>query len=212
MFHHCLIAEDQTMFAEALSASLLAWQLVDRCTVATDLEQASSLVSRERFDLAVVDLLFPAGNANGLIAQAAACNPAPKIFVVTALSDPGQLRTVLTHRVDGVFVKTERFSALREGLEALLPGKAKSSLSVVEETDRIERLLSKREREVLHALGAGSTNQEIADRLRVSVRTIETHRKNISVKTGLRAGELIRAAVRYRDRDAAAIRDFPNPR
>jgi DNA-binding NarL/FixJ family response regulator len=212
MYHHCLIAEDQTMFAEALSTSLLSWRLVDRCTVATDLEHAYSLVSRERFDLAVVDLLFPTGNANGLIAQAAACDPAPKIFVVTALSDPGQLQTVLTHRVDGVFVKTERFSALRERLEGSIPGRAKPSLSVDEEAELIDELLSKREREVLHTLGAGSTNQEIAARLRVSVRTIETHRKNISHKTGLRGGELVRAAVHYRDRDAARHRDFSTPR
>jgi DNA-binding NarL/FixJ family response regulator len=200
MFNHCLVVEDQTMFAEALATSLLALRLVEQCTVATSLDRGLSLLARGKFDLLVVDLLFPVGNANDFIAEALATKPTPRIFVVTSLSDPGVLRSILVHPVDGVFSKNEFFGSLREKLEGAMPGGARRPAAMSEEIERIEKCLSKREREVLRALGSGATNQEIAGQLGISVRTVETHRKNISSKVDLRAGELIRAAVHYRDR------------
>jgi DNA-binding NarL/FixJ family response regulator len=56
--------------------------------------------------------------------------------------------------------------------------------------------LSRREREVLRLLAQGHSNQQIADRIRVSVKTVETHRTRLSVKLGLKGrAELYRFAV-----------------
>ncbi|HUP32172.1 MAG TPA: helix-turn-helix transcriptional regulator, partial [Gaiellaceae bacterium] len=56
--------------------------------------------------------------------------------------------------------------------------------------------LSDREREVLHLLALGHTNQEIADMLFISVRTAETHRAHIMRKLGLSTrAELVRYAI-----------------
>ncbi|HUH14569.1 MAG TPA: helix-turn-helix transcriptional regulator, partial [Gaiellaceae bacterium] len=56
--------------------------------------------------------------------------------------------------------------------------------------------LSDREREVLHLLALGHTNQEIADMLFISVRTAETHRAHIMRKLGLTTrAELVRYAI-----------------
>jgi DNA-binding CsgD family transcriptional regulator len=56
--------------------------------------------------------------------------------------------------------------------------------------------LSEREREVLHLLALGHTNQEIADMLFISVRTAETHRAHIMRKLGLTTrAELVRYAI-----------------
>src|SRR2546430_14366 len=58
------------------------------------------------------------------------------------------------------------------------------------------RPLSRREAEVLRLLAQGYTNQEAADRLAVSVKTIETHRKRLSDKLGLKSrAQLFRFAV-----------------
>ena len=58
------------------------------------------------------------------------------------------------------------------------------------------RPLSRREAEVLRLLAQGHTNREAADRLAVSVKTIETHRKRLSDKLGLKSrAQLFRYAV-----------------
>jgi two-component system response regulator NreC len=61
------------------------------------------------------------------------------------------------------------------------------------------RPLSQREVEVLRLLAQGHTNQEAADQLAVSIKTIETHRKRLSDKLGLKSrAELFRYAVEAR--------------
>lgn len=58
--------------------------------------------------------------------------------------------------------------------------------------------LSEREREVLSLIASGYTNQQIADRLVISVKTVETHRAHIIKKLGLSTrAELVRYAVRH---------------
>jgi DNA-binding NarL/FixJ family response regulator len=199
MFTNCLIVEDQTMFAEALAISLVATGLVGKHTIATNLEGAAGMVRRETFDLVVSDLLFPEGNSSEFIGSLTRLKAPPKILVVTSLHDPWHLQSVLKYPVDAIVTKGELFQALRERLEGLMPLGPQKSRPVNQELVRIGKLLSKREQEVLLSVGGGGTNQDIAVELGLSVRTVETHRKNISNKLKIRAGELFRAAVHFRD-------------
>lgn len=58
--------------------------------------------------------------------------------------------------------------------------------------------LTDREFEVFELIGRGSTTRQIADQLRISIHTVETHRDNIRAKLGLKNGtELVQAAVRW---------------
>lgn len=199
MFTNCLIVEDQTMFAEALAISLQATGLVGRHTIATTLGDARRNVSQETFDLVVADLLFPEGNSNEFLGDLTRLKCPPKIIVVTSLYDPWHLQSVLNVPVDAILTKGEPFQSLSERLNELMPPGPLRTVPVKEELARIGKQLSKREREVLYALGGGGTNQDIAGELGLSVRTVETHRRNISRKLKIYAGELVRAAVHFRD-------------
>lgn len=199
MFKHCLIVEDQAMFAEALQTSLVSMGLVAQCTVANSLGAAEAALRRARYDIVVSDLLFPEGTANGFIGSALAAEPRPRVIVVTSLSDNWHLQSVLTHSVDAVVPKGELLSSLRRRIEEMMPATSKQVVTKREEIERIEKFLSRREKEVVSSLGAGATNQEIAEQLGLSVRTVETHRRNISKKLGIFGNELVRAAVHFRD-------------
>jgi DNA-binding NarL/FixJ family response regulator len=202
MFTKCLIVENQTMFAEVLAISLSATGLVASHAIATSLGDAGRIVRRETFDLVVSDLLFPEGNSNDFIGALTRLKSPPRILVVTSLHDPWHLQSMLKYPVDAILSKGEPFQSLRERLEGLMPPGPKKPLPVDQVIVRIGKLLSKREQEVLCSVGGGSTNQEIAEYLGLSVRTVETHRKNISNKLKIRAGELFRAAVHFRDASA----------
>ena len=63
---------------------------------------------------------------------------------------------------------------------------------------KITEGLTKRENEVLQAVAEGKTNQEVADTLFISVKTVETHKTNILLKLGLRnTAELVRYAIKH---------------
>jgi two-component system, NarL family, response regulator NreC len=62
--------------------------------------------------------------------------------------------------------------------------------------DRVDGPMTEREREVLRLLALGHTNREVAERLVLSVRTVESHRENIQRKLGVRSrAELTNAAL-----------------
>lgn len=199
MFKKCLIIEDQTMFAESLAISLSAAGLVRSTSIAGCLRDAEISLRRETFDLVVSDLLLPDGNANELIGSLTTLKSPPKILVVTSLTDPWHLQSLLTYPVDAILAKGEVFQSLRNWIEALMPHGTGKPVRLSGEADRVRNTLSKREQDILYSVGGGGTNQDIADELGLSVRTVETHRKNISNKLKIRAGELIRTAVHFRD-------------
>ena len=203
MFKNCLIVEDQTMFAETLSTTIVSLRLAKQCTIATSLSGASRLVASHHYDLVVADLLFPEGNSNAFIGTLKRRVPRPRILVVTSLVDSWQLNQILSESVDAVFHKAGPFEGFISRIRALMPDSTADSAPGSPECGKLEQiaaLLTAREREVLHALGAGLANKEIADELGISVRTVETHRKNIVSKTNLRGSELFRTAVHFRDR------------
>lgn len=81
--------------------------------------------------------------------------------------------------------------------EKLLKRIVKGTTLAVESSDSVDAL-SNRELEVFQMIGRGLTTREIADKLHLSVKTIEAHRQNIKDKLGLaNANELIRNAVQW---------------
>lgn len=87
----------------------------------------------------------------------------------------------LRHEVEQSLVESRRRLAQRSGSEHRLD---------------LERRLSARERQVLAALAEGCANKVVADRLGISIKTVETHRKHLMEKLGLRhAAELIRFGI-----------------
>ena len=187
------------MFAESLAISLISTNLVRACSIVTSLQKANEKIAKETFDFLIVDLLFPEGSSNELIGLLTHLPNRPKVVVVTSLSDPWHIQSVLTHPVDYIFKKSESFQTLYDKLKPLISGNKPKLTSKNPEIERVNSLLSPREKDVLLAVGQGLTNKEIAGELGLSVRTVETHRRNISKKVNLHGGELMRIAVHYSD-------------
>ena|SRR6056297_916285 len=199
MFSKCLIVEDQVIFAESLAISLTATELVRSHSIATSIQKAEEKIKKETFDLVIADLLFPEGNSNELIEALMHLPNRPTVLVLTSLSDPWHLQTVLTQPVDSILVKGESYQNLHAKLKALMPESKPKSISKSKGVELANALLSPREKDVLRALGKGETNQGIAQELGLSVRTVETHRRNIANKLNHRGGELVRLAVHFSD-------------
>jgi two-component system, NarL family, response regulator NreC len=136
-----------------------------------------------------LDLSMPgAGWADTIRRVREAC-PAARVLVLTMHDDPAYLRAAVAAGADGYMLKSsppaDLLTAVRRvaaGLPAIDPALKPSAPNAPPAGTAV---LSRREREVLELLARGHTHQEIADKLFVSVKTVETYRARVKEKTGL---------------------------
>ena len=122
--------------------------------------------------------------------------PALKIIALTSHEDPNYVRQMLRNGAKGYLLKNIDIPTLQKALTAVYNGEQfideqihKNIVHEVFTGQRISRYeipLSKREKEVLKLIGEEMSNQEIADMLFISLRTVESHRFNIIQKLNIK--------------------------
>jgi two-component system response regulator NreC len=162
-------------------------------------------------DVIIQDLNLPDGSGIPTIARLRKECQRSRILVLTVHDEVAYLRAAMAGGAAGYVAKTaadtELLTAIRavynhrvfldlnsdaQGLQCVLMGQTSSPVPV----DPRAEALSGREREVLELLARGYTNQESADQLYLSVKTVETYRARIGVKLGLRKrADFVRYAV-----------------
>ena len=156
-------------------------------------------------DVFVMDLGLPDRSGIAATADVCAVSPATKVLVLTVHDDVAYLRRAFDAGAAGYLVKEaadiELVQAVRQvasGKQYVHPSLGAALLAPDAATARPAGPggeLSEREVDVLGLIAGGLTNAEIAERLYVSVRTVETHRAHINQKLNLRTrAELVRVA------------------
>ncbi len=209
-----LIADDHAVLRAGLRMLIEAQSDMQVVGEAADGSETVRRAGEVAVDVVLLDLTMPGPPASVTIERLVRLVPNPRVLVLTMHDDPVYLRTALQAGASGYIVKkaadVELLSAIRvvQGGGAFVnltrPGEAAGG----PEMRHVPRdspaggqpkPLSQREVEVLRLLAQGHTNQEAADRLAVSIKTIETHRKRLSDKLGLKSrAELFRFAVEAR--------------
>ena len=159
-------------------------------------------------DVVLMDLTMPGPNSGEVIRQVLRAAPKTRVLVLTMHDDPAYLASALAAGAAGYVVKKVADSELLSAIRAVHAGRTFVDLTQSLDTPSHEVLsgarakgerpkdLSPREREVLRLLAQGYSNQQIATQIRVSVKTVETHRNRLSEKLGLKGrAELYRFAV-----------------
>lgn len=186
----CLLVEDQLMIQQLLAAMLRRHPALDVVACASTAAEAIAACAEHQPDLLILDIALP--DADGLhVARAVqSSRPEAKVIILSSyassLERPADLRDMVVALVD----KARAYQDLLAVIEQLLP-----------EPERIDRgektleVLTEREHEILRLLGLGHSNRAISERLGISVRTVETHRRNISSKLGVSGAALIHQAT-----------------
>lgn len=168
---------------------------------AGDVPSTVRLVQEHRPDVLTLDLNMPGGSTLEAIPRLRSASPETRIVVLTMQSDPYYVRRALGAGAIGYVLKDARDEELIEAVRRAVAGhrSALAATLAAEDGDGRQLGLSERERDVLRMVALGHTNNEIADRLFLSVRTVETHRAHIQQKLGLRArSDLVRYALEHR--------------
>ena len=184
------------------------------CAEAVNGREAVEAAKRLRPDIAVLDIGMEELNGLEAARQIRKLVPETEILILTIHESEEVIREVLAAGARGYVLKSDAgrdlvtaVSTLRRHkpflttrlAELMLDGFIEGGEGGASAPVRRNGRLTPREREFLQLLAEGRSNKEIADVLGVSVKTAETHRKNIMRKLDLHsAGQLVRYAIRHR--------------
>lgn len=201
-----LIADDHAVFRAGLRLLLRAQPDIEVVGEAADgwetLKQAEAL----RPDVILLDLTMPGMPGLQTLALLRRQAPGSKVLILTMHEDEAYLRQALAEGAAGYLIKRATDEELVAAIRAVARGEVyihpamtrallEDLLPMPEtvETPEPWESLSEREQQVLRLVAMGHTNQEIADRLGLSVKTVETYRARGMEKLGLRTrAQLVR--------------------
>lgn len=200
-----LIVDDHAVVRSGLRRVLEAEQGIEVAGEAGDAREAVFETRATKPDVILMDVVMPGKSGVEAIPDVLKDAPGAKVLVLSMQDDPRYVREAFEAGASGYILKeaadTEVVAAVRDvaaGGRYVHP--ALGARLVAAEADERKRAeedpLSERERDVLRLLALGHTNQEIADTLYLSVRTVETHRAHIMQKLRLHTrAELVRHAL-----------------
>ena len=165
-----------------------------------DVAAALEAVERLRPDVLVLDLHMPGEPSLAAIPRVRELHPGTRVIVLTAQRDPSFAAEALRLGAAGYLPKEAAEGQLREAIRVACEGgtylEPQLGARLAAVATRKPPELSGRELEVLQLIARGHTNREIAERLFLSVRTIESHRARLQRKLELtRRSELVEYAL-----------------
>jgi DNA-binding NarL/FixJ family response regulator len=205
-----LLADDHTLFRAGLRALLAAEEDIQVVGEAANGEEALQKALEFEPDIVVMDILMPVMSGIEATRRLAAARPDIKIVVLSMYDDQEHVEQLFAAGAAGFLLKEmtneELLRALREVMAGGVPLSPTIAAKVVRDYARrvrgdgeatAEDLLTPREVEVLKLIAEGHTNSAIAERLKLSRKTVEAHRTNLMRKLGIHdVTELVKYALR----------------
>ena len=197
-----LLVDDHVLLLDGLTAMIEAEHDIVVVGRAGTRQEAVAHAAEQQPSVAVVDLVIPGGGLRA-IREIGQASPATKTIALTVLDDAEHLRAVASQGGSGFLVKR---AAARELLDAIRivhgggeywGGRTEPRPRPHEPAAAVVSVeLSQRETQVLRLLSHGYTHKEIASRLQISKKSVDTYRLRLQDKVGGRGrADLVRYAI-----------------
>lgn len=201
----CKIAviEDQKLFRELIVNLVGQDEQFELVGQASTGPEGLELCRKTNPDLLLLDLGIPEMDGFEVAQTLIKEFPALRIMVLSGYDDPHTLAQVMELELHGYVDKNQPFEVLQDAMRTVARGElyftevVKDARRVLErDPEAFTKILSQREQEVLRLVAQGMTSNRIAERLELSVRTVQVHRLNIHKKMGFKSlADLIKFAV-----------------
>ncbi len=210
MSKRLIVIDEQPIVRTGIAAVLGKRPDLEVVGTANSAQEAFALVERDQPDLVITDLSFrPGSDGCDVVKQLRALAPNVRVLVLSAHDEDLYGERAFFAGAMGYLMKRAPLTRLLEAIDRILAGQVYASTSLLDRlSDRLARRtvdaarpkvsLSQREEEVLDLIGRGVGTREIAVRLGLSVKTVETHRAHLKTKLSLdSAPQLVRFAVQW---------------
>ncbi|MBZ0265536.1 response regulator transcription factor [bacterium] len=203
-----VLADDHKMLRDGLRPLLQNRRDMEVVGEAEDGHAVLKVVHESNPDILILDISMPGLNGIEITRRLLSENPELRIIILSMHSDRRYVKEALKAGALGYLLKDSEFTELLQAIDSAMQRKIHLSDEIADTVvrDYILRddekssaftILSTREREVLQQIAEGNATREIADHLEVSIKTIESHRKQIMDKLNLRnVAELTKYAIR----------------
>jgi DNA-binding NarL/FixJ family response regulator len=204
MAYRILLADDHAIVRDGLKSVLLS-EGFEIAAEAADGREAVDLTRKLRPDAVVLDVSMPSLNGIDAAREIQTACPQVKTILLTMHKQSQFILEALRAGVKGYVLKAQAsgdlIHAIRTALQGdtyLSPGISDSVVQAALGHEKAARdPLTQREREVLQLIAEGKTNKEISGMLAMSVKTVESHRRNLMLKLDIHeTASLVRHAIR----------------
>ncbi len=184
------IADDHQMIIGGLKEMMAGIDIIQLgCTYNSGIALLNGL-QKTQPDVLLLDIQMQDVNGDELAALITKTYPSVRILVVTGFDTVEYATLMLGKGAAGYLLKNTDEYKLKQAIEAVYKGKQYIEASIQKKLEEAERensltekpILSKREKDILRLLLEEYTNQQIADKLFISLRTVEFHRMALIVK------------------------------
>jgi len=207
-----LIADDHKIVLDGLKALIEAQPDMKIVAQATNGREAVKLARKERPDMIIIDVAMPDLNGLEAVRQILTDNSRTKVLALSMHSDRRYVTGMLSAGASGYILKHCAFEELAQAIRTVLRNQVYLSPAIagilVQELSQPKNRrarkhasslssLTPREREVLQLIAEGHSARDIAQHINLSVKTVETHRRQVMEKLGIRSvAELTKFAIR----------------
>ncbi len=202
-----LIADDHQLFNDGMKMMLAAEGDIDIVGQVFSGKDVLYAVHTLQPDLLLLDINMPHQNGLEVAEKMRQSYPAVRIIMLTMYSDRKFVDDCKRLGVPGYILKNSGVDEVLNAIETVLAGQRYYDPKLTKSTnpdqhadDSFQRQfqLTKREIEIIGLIGQSFTNEEIANRLFLSVATVKTHRNNINLKLGIKQpADLVRFAIEH---------------
>lgn len=192
------ITDDHEIYLEGLSLLLSKQDGIEVIGTATTGKELLGQVRDLQTDILLLDVYLPDLGEEEILQQIRTHRPDLRIIYLTLLRGTRYIHKLSKYNIQGYVLKNASLDELLQALKAVQGGGTYFSKdihigdrdedfrnTITIEDKQIDEILSRRELEVLRLICKEYSNAEIADKLFLSVSTVETHRKNLIAKLGV---------------------------
>lgn len=195
------IVDDHYMVIEGIRSLLQYEKDIDWVGHATNAASCLAFLKQQRPDVILMDVNLPDMSGIDLCKQVKQLYPDVFVLGLSTFNQQPVIRNMMDNGASGYVLKNATQEELQEAIQTVMTGKTYLSMEVAQalrEANNEIPLITRREKEVLLLVADGFTNAEIAEKLFISVPTVNTHRKSLLSKFNVNnTAGLIKLAAKH---------------
>jgi DNA-binding NarL/FixJ family response regulator len=200
-----ILADDHQLVLEGFVRILKSIEEVELLGSVNSGNEALKILEKQQADLVITDIEMPVMDGVTLLKTIKKDYPTVKVMMVSMYHEPHLLKQLMQLQVDGYILKSDDSEEWTQAIRTILRGKKYFSSSITQilaedtspkvETNKLS-LLTSREIEILKLISQGLSNKQIADRMFISHKTVDTHRTHLMDKLDIHnVAGIIRFAI-----------------